>query len=464
MSHLDDNNDELTRELRNRSEDVGGHPIDFDSVRRTARGIQRRRRIAGGVAAAAVLAVVVPAGMAASNSLNLGQQPAGQPTTTVPVTSPYVPTTEPSGGDEPTPTEVPTASEEPTASPPQPTQTASEPTTKVTTPSDSPTASPSPDPNAGKTVELTAADAVRGAEPAIAYIDGPTLHVPDAPPLNLGASYYDIAPHKGGWVALGSDDDGNRRLFFLAADGTVQDSAATTGESLAINYAGDYVAYALTNGVIELAPTEDAGETWTFRRLETQGPITPVAVGPVQPVNAKYAEPICAFFYNIEGEPRAGYANCHGIVDRYPLRRVTGIAPDYSFAGIKSVSDTGSTCSQVRDDDWSIRWETCDYALGHFSPDSRHVLARSPYGDEGGGDVQVTILDAQTGAVVVSYQTARNSESFVADVAWEDDSHVLATVQEDGVWRILRLDLDGNIEAATGEMRNHEAPRFSATP
>ena len=451
MSHLDDNNDELTRELRDRSQDVGGHPIDFDSVRRTAQGIQRRRRIAGGIAAAAVLAVAVPAGMAASSSLNLGQEPAGQPTTTVSVTTQSSST-------------EPTATQEPTPSKPQPTQTASGPTQTSSQPTSSTTPTPPADPNAGKTVDLTAAGAVRGADPAIPFIDGQTLVGPGGAPVNLGASYYDIAPHRGGWVALGSDDDGNLRLFFLAADGSVQDSAATTGKALAINADGDYVAYALTNGVIELAPTEDAGETWTFR-LDAPGPITPVAVGAVI---KKYAEPICAVFYNIEGrEPQARYASCHGIVDEVdPFISMTGLARDGTHAGVVSVSDTGSNCSQVRggDPSRSKLWETCDHAVGRFSPDSRYVLARSPYGDEGGGDIQVTILDAHTGDVMVSYATSKGSESFVADVAWEDDSHVLATVQEDGVWRILRLDLDGNIEAATGEMQNHEAPRFSATP
>nr|MBA3266368.1 hypothetical protein [Nocardioidaceae bacterium] len=208
MSHLDDNHDELASELRRRSEEVGGHPIAFDSVRRTARGIQRRRRIAGGIAAVAVLAVAVPAGMAASSTLNLGQQPARQPTSGS-VTSADGSTTDPSVAE---PTQSPTPSE-----------SATEPTTTDPTPDSSENSSPPADPNLEKTVDLTAAGAVRGVDPAIAYIDGPTLHVADAPPLNLGVSYYDIAPHRGGWIALGSNDDGRLTLFFLAADGTVQD-------------------------------------------------------------------------------------------------------------------------------------------------------------------------------------------------------------------------------------------------
>lgn len=448
MSHLDDNNDELTRELRNHSEDVGGHPIDFDSVRRTARGIQRRRRIAGGVAAAAVLAVVVPAGMAASNSLDLGQQPAGQPTTTVPVTTPDSSATEP------------TATEEPTPSKPQPTQTASGPTQTSSQPTSSTTPTPPADPNAGKTVDLTAAGAVRGADPAITYIDEQTLLLPDGESIDLGANYFEIAPHRSGWIALGSD-----RLFFLDADGTVQDSAATTGESLAINADGDYVAYALQNGVVKLAPTSDAGETYTFN-LDALGPITPAAVGEV---NTENAEPLCVVFYNAEGrEPEAKLASCHGIVETVaPIQNVTGFASDGALAGFVSFSDTGS-CSQVRNGDSTRakRWQTCDFSLDRFSPDGRYVLARSAYFD-GLGDSQVTILDAQTGDVVVSYQRPRNSPLFVEGIAWEDSSHALTTVYEDGAWHILRLDLDGKIEAASSAVKADEVSspfRFGTTP
>jgi len=443
MSHLDDNNDELTRELRNRSEDVGGHPIDFDSVRRTAQGIQRRRRIVGGIAAAAVLAVAVPAGVAASNNLNLGQEPAGQPTTAVSVTTQSLST-------EPTET---------TATQP----TATEPT--ATEPTETTSSSASPDPSAGKTVDLTTASAVRGADPVITYLDEQMLIVPGGAPVDLGADYFEIAPHRGGWVALGSDNNGNLRLFFLAADGMVQDYAATTGESLAINAAGDYVAYALQNGVVKLAPTSDVGEAYTFN-LDAPGPVTPVAVGPV---STRYAEPTGVIFYNTEGrDPRAWGADLHGIVDTVPpFTRIAGFAPDGALAGQISSSDTGGTCSQVSNPDRSKRWETCDFSLDRFSPDGRYVLARSAYFD-GLGDSQVTILDAQTGDVVVSYQRPRNSPLFVRGIAWEDGSHALATVYEDGAWRILRLDLDGNIEAASSAAVTADevsSPfRFGTTP
>ena len=59
--------DALTRELQDRSHDIGGHPIGLGDVKQSARRIQRRRRIASGFVAAAVLAVAVPTSIAVSS-------------------------------------------------------------------------------------------------------------------------------------------------------------------------------------------------------------------------------------------------------------------------------------------------------------------------------------------------------------------------------------------------------------
>ena len=50
----------------------------------------------------------------------------------------------------------------------------------------------------------------------------------------------------------------------------------------------------------------------------------------------------------------------------------------------------------------------------------------------------------------MSYER-RRTDLFVRDVAWEDETHVLAVVHEDDVWWIIRLGLDGTIETASAE-------------
>lgn len=441
---FDDSSDELASELRDRSQDVGGHPIAFESVRRSARSIQRRRRIAGGAAAAAVLAVAVPAGMAASDTLNEGRQPTGQPTSTVgSTTSPEVsltPTTAPTQTAE-TPSLSPETTTAPTrtASPPPPTQT-------ETTPSQDTSPTPTADATGPRTVELTAAGVPRGADPSIAFVDGRTLVLPDGGTVALQGDYFAIAPHQDGWIALGPDDSGRVRLFHLATDGTVTSSQPSGAYALALSHDGNWVLYAgAEKGVLQLAPTSGQHEIYTFH-LNAPGQVSPAAVGTItqDPVEDRGV-----VFYNTDGsEPKAWLADLHGIVDSVrPFTSITGSAPDGALAGQISSSDTGS-CSEVMNPDRSKRWETCDHTISRFSPDGRYILASDDYLD-GLGTSQVTILDAKTGDAVVSYQRPADSPGFVTQAVWEDAAHVLAIVHEDTGWRVLRLDLDGNISAAS---------------
>ena len=48
--------------------------------------------------------------------------------------------------------------------------------------------------------------------------------------------------------------------------------------------------------------------------------------------------------------------------------------------------------------------------------------------------------------MVARFERPGNGDAFVGDVAWEDDSHVLATLFEDGSWHLVRLGLDGSVE------------------
>ena len=73
-----DEKDQLTRELQDRSRDIDGHPIDFESVKQGARRIARRRRITGVAVAAAVLAIAVPTALALTNGTTGGLTPSAR--------------------------------------------------------------------------------------------------------------------------------------------------------------------------------------------------------------------------------------------------------------------------------------------------------------------------------------------------------------------------------------------------
>jgi hypothetical protein len=114
------------------------------------------------------------------------------------------------------------------------------------------------------------------------------------------------------------------------------------------------------------------------------------------------------------------------------------------YAGYSSTTDTGS-CSAVRTADLTSLWKTCDHRLLSFSPDGTHVLASGAYAD-GMGDSELAVLDAKTGKVALDLRTA--TEGVLTQMVWEDDSHVLAVMFQQGRWAVLRIGLDGSREYA----------------
>ena len=134
------------------------------------------------------------------------------------------------------------------------------------------------------------------------------------------------------------------------------------------------------------------------------------------------------------------------------LVKTVDVAADGRFAGIASAGDTGS-CSWLLDPDRTVRWETCENALVSFSPDDKHLLAGPAYGD-GAGDSSVSILDPGTGERVLHLVTA--PEVFIGATTWEDDTHLIAAVYQQGKWALVRIGLDGKREIAVSPVAGQD--------
>ena len=132
--------DDLTRSLREQADRIDGHPIDLESVRGRAHGIQRRRRVVAGAGVLAAIALIVPVAMTSGGGLL-------------------------SGDDNPPATNVP---------------------------------SPTP----VGLVKADAASAPRGEDPAVAWMDGSVLHQPDGTTTDLGKAYEQVTPYDGGWAVV----------------------------------------------------------------------------------------------------------------------------------------------------------------------------------------------------------------------------------------------------------------------
>ncbi|HET6627508.1 MAG TPA: hypothetical protein VFG63_14050 [Nocardioidaceae bacterium] len=398
--------DELVRELHQRSQDVGGHPIGLDAVKHSARGIRRRRRVVTGTVAAAVLAVAVPAGMAVTGGLHQ-------------------------------------SSPDPVAPGPKVTRTAT----------------PQPKPKPVGEVTLTTDGLSRSGEPRIGYVYGSQIIQDDGTATEVDQQYADLAPYAGGWIGL-AFGQGEYAVTVLDQDGDVTGSSPG-GQSIAVTSDRSHLAYfeSSRDGGVLTAVSADGGApvTWEF-----------AAGSAVTPVGMLGADTVV--YEESSVDPVVMVATPDGRTTPVPGLMAAGGASDAAglISGQTESRDDGGSCWAVVDPGAKNPrlWDTCDFQLGQFSPDGRYLLASAGYGD-GLGASDVAILDARTGEPVVDYTRAGRDNLFVHEAVWEDDSHVLASVFRDGEWTMVRMDLEGSLSAASPAVPGDEMSwpfEFSARP
>ena len=420
MSH--DEQELMSRALRERSETMAGSSVSLEEVRRGARGIRRRRRATGGVVAAAVLAVTLPYGLSHVDLVS------GSP----PVAGTSTPS--PSTGSSPSPGPSP----------------------RVTDPSPG---ALTPAQDARVSVPRSPA---RGAAPRIPYLQGTTVHQPGGASDELPARYSGLTPWGEGWVAARSVPQADNRVDLL--DG---------GNQVVAGFRGDYD-LAVAHDRRTVAWSAVVGGRLALRTLATDGvdrqPGTirlPALVNGLQPIG--FVGPGRVIYTSTGGTSGAGVTTAGGGTREIPgVIQVGGAYEPRSLATVR-LSDNGSqTCwgvmyvgaTAAQD---QVRWRTCGHSLGDFSPDGRFVLAGSP-DHVGIDDSQAVVLQATTGAPVATFTLGGATSGTFYSVAWEDADHVLAQVRTDGPWRLLRLGVDGSVEAATDPLADGAGPNPGDPP
>ena len=394
MSHHDER-DLLSNELRQRTAGVGGHPIGLDDVRDRARSIRRRRNAVRGVVAAVVLAVAVPVGLSTTDLLGTGQ-------------------------DAP----PPAASNSPNPSP---------------SPSE-----PAPTPEADGSFPLTVRGLEQGAPAGIPYIDADAeqLVTPDGT-VDLPEAYSMITPYNGGWMAIGSSQHPGK-VIMLDADMNVTHTDPAGGNALAVSPDGSQVAYVVRESknqvLLVKAPTDGTDPvTWQFEVPDGES---------LDPVGFLDDESVV---YSSDTLEQMGVARTGGETTPITglLRVDDASAATGLVSGLVSYSNDGGCSGVVDPGTGQLLWKSCDYSNLRFSPDGRYVVADASYFD-GPGSPTLTVLDAGTGKVVVSFKpTARRTVVGVSQAAWEDTDTVLAYVDEGGDQAMVRLGLDGSAERVT---------------
>jgi hypothetical protein len=381
--------DRLTRGLHDRAGDVSGAPVGLDDVKRTARGIHRRRRITSGVVAAAVVAIVVPIGLNLGGSTNADR--------------PVAPaTTSPSG----TPTRAGT---------PEPTPTL---------------------PNPEGVTPLTVVKATAGDPAKVGYLKGRTYVAADGTQRELPAAYDTVAPYRGGWLAV-QRKQGTPYVVQVDASGAVV-SSEPGGDRIVVSDDGVEVAW-VAGGTAYLDTTN--GHSETPQSIDLPKGMDAFPVGFVGPGSVVFGS--------------AGVDPTYWVTDFSTLQplqgKVLAVRATNMQRGLLGVqtsydNNTGTSCWKVAaNQGGDTAPKTCDWTVNAFSPSGAYV-AGYPSGTDGLGSTTVALLDAGTLDLVTRFDRVGNGETFVGDVVWEDESHVLATLYEGGSWHLVRLGLDGDIQ------------------
>jgi hypothetical protein len=395
MSDFDEK-DLLTRELRDRSLDVGGHPVGFDAVRQSARRIRRRRQVVTGAVAAAVVATVVPAGLVLGGTSTDVSPPVAQGTASV----------------TPTPHGSASASAPPKAS--------STPSPSASTPPES------PDHATGISLEVLGT----GPAPTLGWLEGRTFHH-DGTTTQLPGAYTDVSPYKGGWLAIAHTDQGARALS-IDGTGTITNDEPG-GDRIAVSGDGTRIAW-FSNGALHMAVSSGMSQAEGEQKIPDGVFADAVGWARNQVV------------YTTSGGDNAGVfrtdmAGTNRVVPGLVTSRGSSDAAGLIGGMVSYDNKTGTSCWAVVRTTGESVWRTCDWALEDFSTDGSLVLG-IPSDSDGLGSAEAALLDSRTGAVRAVFDLPRGA--FMTGFAWEDEGHVLASLYENGQWGVVRLAADGS--------------------
>ncbi len=120
--------------------------------------------------------------------------------------------------------------------------------------------------------------------------------------------------------------------------------------------------------------------------------------------------------------------------------------------GLIEIHDT-STCSRLQGGGEVAGFKTCTNQLASFSPDGKLIAALPGYFDGAGpGGFAMIGLD---GTILFDRRSTAKAQATLADndAVWEDATHVLVPVYQEGSWSLVRIASDGSMEYAVSPTR-----------
>lgn len=297
-------------------------------------------------------------------------------------------------------------------------------------------------------------DLPTGDSPAHGYSEDGTWQLPVAA-NGLSAVRGQVASAgsiQGGVMVAMRTSDGTRTAYFVYAQGGTLEQSWPVAGGFAVSPGRNVAAFVEPDGTV--MAVQDGGSRYFEVGNLAQAPAPTAGAGQFavaavtgENCSGRSEAAGCTIYVNTTDDSHQIWAvspHQDPVLVKPQLDQLSGLSAGGAAIGRLS-SAGGGSCWAALDQGDDQQWKTCTYALKSFSPDGRLVLAGSAEVD-GAGDNRLAVLDAATGKAVLDLRTPDNGSIF--DVAWEDDSHVVATVRESNRWAILRIGLDGHREYA----------------
>ena len=317
------------------------------------------------------------------------------------------------------------------------------------------TASPSPSAAAKPDdIVIDLADLEKGAAPKIGWRQDQTLHDGDRTIRLTGNELADVAVLGNRIITRGPGTSGDTEIQVRDTKGTITDRHPNPLSRLVMNSERTIVAWIAENNtpmVLQSGRREPLELPRVSKKKGDQGDAIAVLGtdcfhGPEEVEGAG-----CSVFFTLTSkDERVPFvASNHGFADQVDTKIVELLDVHVSRAVVGTMSAAaGKACGRYESDGAS--YETCDHVLDTFSPDGRNIIGYSSLISEGPATDAFSVLDARTGKPRLTFRSPTDTYT-LWEAAWEDDSHVLAVVnQDESTWAIVRVGLDGTAELAVG--------------
>ena len=285
---------------------------------------------------------------------------------------------------------------------------------------------PSPSEKSSPDAQVPGLEAVpRGRDIAIPWISDGVIHPAPGADVTLPAGGWDaFTPYQGGWLLSGD------ALVNLDGNGDVK-QVSPSGSRIVASNDGTHTAF-LARGTVRVGTTSGEGENIIpVPSPDDSGPLGFLSSERVV-YNGRPGEVLVLDPMDDSATGLTGLERAHSSTEVGDL--VAGRTVDDECSVVSAVS--GKTL-----------WTKPGWFPAHFSPDGRFLAA---YQTATGGEFEtIGVLDARTGEVVATNDTANGVQAIPeTPTAWEDHDSLLIPYRG-GAWAVLRLEVDGTITRAT---------------